>query len=91
MTAGRSALPGLLSTSGEGAIRRRHLSAHSSCGLGLGDAMKSAVKGPPAKSRPAKSQPTKSHAAKALAERMLARFGAMAALILIGAVVFYGR
>lgn len=26
-----------------------------------------------------------------LAERMLARFGAMAALILIGAVVFYGR
>lgn len=53
--------------------------------------MKSAVKGPPAKSRPAKSQPTKSHAAKALAERMLARFGAMAALILIGAVVFYGR
>ena len=26
-----------------------------------------------------------------LAQRLLARFGAMAALILIGAVVFYGR
>lgn len=48
--------------------------------------MKSAAKG-----QNIKSQPPKSHVAKALAERMLARFGAMAALILIGAVVFYGR
>lgn len=39
----------------------------------------------------AKGKPTKSDAAKQLAERMLARFGAMAALVLIGAVVFYGR
>lgn len=48
--------------------------------------MKSAANGPLAK-----GQPVKSNAAKDLAERMLARFGAMAALILIGAVVFYGR
>lgn len=33
----------------------------------------------------------KGSVAKELAERMLARFGAVAALILIGAVVFYGR
>lgn len=29
--------------------------------------------------------------ARELAERILARFGAMAALVLIGAVIFYGR
>ncbi len=39
----------------------------------------------------ARNPDAKSPEAKDLAERILARFGAMAALILIGAVVFYGR
>lgn len=47
----------------------------------MGGAMKADAKNPDARNPDAKD----------LAERILARFGAVAALILIGAVVFYGR
>lgn len=48
--------------------------------------MKSVAKNPNARGSDARGSD-----ARHLAERILARFGAMAALILIGAVVFYGR
>jgi hypothetical protein len=77
MSAAPKHAAGLLSISGDGAARRRHQIVRSS----WGDAMKADAKNPDARNPDAKD----------LAERILARFGAVAALILIGAVVFYGR
>jgi len=53
--------------------------------------MKSVAKNPNARGSDARGSDARGSDVKHLAERILARFGAMAALILIGAVVFYGR